>query len=56
MDYTVTIEVQVTADSPQEAAQFALDDLRDETIGPWTAEVSCSRGNVSVSVGEQEQG
>ena len=54
MDYTVTIEVQVSAESPQEAAEYALADLRDQDLGPWNAEVSCSRGKTSVTVqGEQ---
>lgn len=52
MDYTVTFTVVVTADSPQQAAEFALRDLRDEEIGPWTADVSCSRGKKTVAVGE----
>lgn len=51
MDYTVTFSVQVTANSPEEAAAYALDDLRDETLGPWFAKASCSRGAVEVQVG-----
>ena len=40
MDYTVTIKVSVTASSPEEAAKFALNDLRDEERGPleWLKE------------------
>lgn len=44
MQFTVSIEVQVTADSVEEAAKFALNDLRDPGLGPWHADVSCSRG------------
>lgn len=51
MDYTITIKVSVTADSHEEAAKFALDDLRDETIGPWNMEASCSRGKMTVAAG-----
>jgi hypothetical protein len=51
MDFTVQFEVQVTAESPEEAAQHALDDLRDQSLGPWNADVSCSRGKKTVSVG-----
>lgn len=39
-DYTVIFELSVTAKSPEEAAKFALDDLRDESIGPWNAFVN----------------
>ena len=38
-DYTVTIKVSVTAPNPQRAMQFALQDLRNGDIGPWTGEV-----------------
>jgi hypothetical protein len=55
--YTVTIEVSVTADNPQEAAQYALDDLRDETLGPW--EMGASNDSTGsyhvVEVGEPEE-
>lgn len=53
MDYTVRIEISVTADSPKEAATRALDDLRDKTIGPWTMSVADSDDRATdVSVGE----
>lgn len=58
MDFTVTIEVQVTADSVEEAAKFALQDLRDTSLGPWFADVSCSRGkqtNVRIEVDPEDQ-
>lgn len=48
MDYTVTIQVSVTADSPEQAAQLAINDLRDESLGPWNADVTCSRGKTTV--------
>lgn len=38
-DYIVTIEVSVTAPTPERAMQFALQDLRDRTIGPWNGDV-----------------
>lgn len=50
MDYTVTVEVSVTAESPEEAAKFALDDLQDPNIEAWSMEVSCSRGKQMVTV------
>lgn len=37
--YTVRIELSITADSPEEAAELALQDLRDETLGPWNMDV-----------------
>jgi hypothetical protein len=38
--FTVTFVVGVNAESPQQAAQFALDDLRDTSlVGPWVAVV-----------------
>ncbi len=54
MDYTVRVEVEVTADSPEEAAKYALDDLRDKTIGPVTMEVTCEHGKKTVSVGDPD--
>jgi hypothetical protein len=39
MDYTITIKVDVTANSPEEAAQFALDDIRDKSIKQWNVDV-----------------
>lgn len=54
MDYTVKFEVSVTAANPTQAAQFALDDLRDRTIGPWNAEVVGPTGTAVVSTGTNE--
>lgn len=54
MDFTVTFEVQVTAESVEEAGRFALGDLRDEALGPWEATVSCSRGKQTVNVDGNE--
>lgn len=56
MDFTVTFAIQVTADTPEQAAAYALADLRDESIGPWTAQVSCSRGKTEVVAGEVGDG
>lgn len=50
MDFTVTFSVQVTANSPEEAGRYALSDLRDGELGPWEADVSCSRGKQRVMV------
>ena len=38
-DFVVRIEMNITADTPEEALEFALDDLADGTI-PWEADVS----------------
>lgn len=38
-DYTVVIEVSITADDPQQAAKWAMEDLRDPSLGPWNVEV-----------------
>ena len=46
LDYTAVIELSVTADSPEEAARFALDDLRDSDIASWTVKVT-NRGDGS---------
>lgn len=51
-DYTVTVEVTVHATSPEMAAQYALDDLRDTSIGPWNMKTSCPDGEKTVQVGE----
>ena len=48
MDYTVKFSVTVTADSPEEAGKFALDDLRDTTLSPWNADVQFLRDGVRV--------
>lgn len=45
MDYEVVFCVSVTADSPEEAGRFALEDLRDPAIGPWYARVRGSEGD-----------
>lgn len=51
-DYTVTVEVSVYATSPEMAAQYALDDLRDTSVGPWNMKTSCPDGEKTVQVGE----
>ncbi|CAE6795657.1 hypothetical protein R70006_05061 [Paraburkholderia domus] len=54
LDYTVTVELSITADSPEQAAEFALDDLRDRSIGPINFDVENlgSKKVVTVSTGE----
>ncbi len=37
--YTVQIAMEVAARTPEEAAAFALDDLRDRELGPWEMRV-----------------
>lgn len=56
MDYVVRIEVSVTADSPEEAARFALADLQDTGLGPWSVDVQGSSGSApkTVSVSQTE--
>jgi hypothetical protein len=50
-EFTVTFKVGVTAESPQQAAQFALDDLRDTSLlGPWVAEVNTALNSWTVPV------
>ncbi len=49
-DYTVRVELRITAESPEEAAQFALNDLRDTSMSNWNMDVSSSRGTKTVSV------
>lgn len=44
-DFTVLFEVSVTASSPETAAKFALADLRDTALGPWTACITNSEGH-----------
>lgn len=44
-DFTVLFEVSVTASSPETAAKFALADLRDTDLGPWTATITNSEGH-----------
>lgn len=50
MEFTVKIEVQVTAESFEEAGRLALDDLRDPTLGPWYADVSSAHGQGEVEI------
>jgi hypothetical protein len=50
-DYNVTIHLGVTASSPAEAAKYALNDLRDTTLGPWSFAVSGPRGEKIVVIG-----
>jgi hypothetical protein len=49
LDYTITIEISVTAESFEEAAAFALDDIRDRRLGPWNMNVK------NVGSGETEE-
>jgi hypothetical protein len=49
-DYTVSVELSVTADSPEEAARYALDDLRDRAIEAWKMDVECNRTGVVTEV------
>ena len=52
-DYTVRFEVSITAGSAEEAAHLALDDLRDTSLGPWSADVVDSQGGLrEVSAGQ----
>lgn len=44
-DFTVLFEVSVTASTPETAAKFALADLRDTDLGPWTASITNSEGH-----------
>jgi hypothetical protein len=48
-DYTVTIKVSVTAGSAAEAAQLALDDLREPSFA-WNLEVTNHQGSSMVTV------
>ena len=49
MDYTITIQVDVTANSPEEAARFALDDLRDKSIKQWNIDVEWTREGTPIT-------
>jgi hypothetical protein len=47
-DYTVTVEVSITANTPEQAAAYALMDLRDRDLGPWNFDVrECATGTMS---------
>jgi len=52
-DFTVRFEVSITAASAEEAANLALDDLRDTSLGPWSADVVDSRGGLREVSAEQ---
>lgn len=52
-DYTVRFEVSITAASAEEAAHLALDDLRDTSLGPWSADVVDLRGGLREVSAEQ---
>jgi hypothetical protein len=39
MLHRVTVEIDVTAESFEQAVVFALNDLRDTSLGPWFADV-----------------
>lgn len=43
-EYTVNIEIQVTAKSPKQAAEYVLRDLRDGGVGEWYFDVTDLRG------------
>lgn len=47
----VKFEVEVTAEGRDEARQYALDDLRDLSLGGWNAQVESPAGEVLVPVG-----
>jgi hypothetical protein len=49
-DYSVSVDVEVTAESPAEAARSALDDLRDETLEVWAMDVRCIQSGVVTKV------
>lgn len=55
MTYRVTIEVEVTAESFEAAVLYALNDLRDTSIGPWFADIqNMDTGEVLRDVGSNE--
>lgn len=56
-DFTVRVELSITAENAQEAARFALDDLRDLSIGPWNFECQAGLSNpvITVSVGDPDE-
>lgn len=57
MDYTVSVEIGVTAKSPREAAEFALIDLRNKELGPWNLTVADLEGrSTSAWVGAPSEG
>jgi hypothetical protein len=45
--YSVTVVVSVTADSPQEAAKYAMDDLRDMQLNQWNVTVENDQGVIA---------
>lgn len=49
MEFIVTVQVSVETDSAQEAARLALEDLRDQSLGPWSMDVSSPNGTETVS-------
>lgn len=53
-DYAVGVELSITAKDPTQAAAYALDDLRDRSLGPINFNVTdlASGRTVSVSVGD----
>jgi hypothetical protein len=46
--YRVKIELWVTADSPAEAVQYAVDDLADDELPSWRLDVSLSTAKGSI--------
>lgn len=49
-DHRVRIELDITAESPEAAANFVLNGIRDKTISPVVVEVSSAGGTKVVSV------
>jgi hypothetical protein len=43
-EYRVTVEVGVTAKSRKQAVEFALSDLRNTELGPWSLDVKTPGG------------
>lgn len=59
MDYTVTVEMSVTTETPEKASKLTLDDLRDKTIGPWNMEGEGGLGCLArqtISTGNPDDG
>lgn len=50
IEFTVNIEVSVTANCPEQAAKNALQDLRDTVISDWAINVASKHGSCVVNV------
>lgn len=50
MNFTVDFELSITADNPEQAVRFALDDLRDLNLCQWTAKVKSESETVDVTI------